>query len=469
MNEEHTRRIEPNLVMDALRAHRNAVWISLAVVPVLAVASGFFLRPKLKAEVELLVEEQTEKNPILEDMAVESPITNRLPAINSIVKSTRTLTRVLEDLGEISDDTPRSEAIAAVEDFRGQVDVYGEGGGLVKITVVGRDPHRVYDGADLLTEVLIEEMVRPQNQSLDETVKFLEAQLERVQKELRDVEEGIRTFKEEHADVLPDVHKLNLESYARLSKALLDAESELIANEERQRVYEEELARYDPHTSRVAKRLAHARARLRVLQSKYTNEHPEVKVAAADVADVRARLRKVEADSRDSEEKRIERLAKVAGRVEEDDEGFSYTAVASRTEALREKVDFLKTRVAEARGKLEQFAASEQRLSALMRQHDAKSAVYSNLLTRYEDARVARALVGYEASNKIRVIEEPTPPAEPPRFSIPFLVLVGLLGGGVLGLSLVFVFELIDPTIRNSGEAEALTGAPVIGIVDSVA
>lgn len=464
-----TRTLDLRLLTDAVRRRWVAMAIALTVVPLVGLGVRSFVRPKLKASSLVLVQESVQLNPVLKDLLVDVSVRSRLPAIQSIVMSSRTLESVLRRLGEISDATPGDEIAGRVESFRSQIDVYGEGGGVVRITVVGRWPNRVFDGCKLITDELVKEMIRPQTQALGESVTFLEAQLERVQSELAALEGKVRAFKDAHASALPEVYRLNLATYQDVVGSLVEAEADLAASEQRLKLFEEEFAAYDPLTSKAAERLKRARAKLRSLRETYTEVHPKVRAAEAEVSAAAAELKRAEARSDRQGGGRDRGTQGVASILGEGDrvERLSYQAIWSNTEALRQRVVFLRERSANLLAEIKSFADHEEELNSLTRNQATKSKVYGSLLERYEDAMVTRALAGYESSNKIQVIETPDKPHDTPQYSLSVVGLASLVGGLLLGLSLVLGIELFDRTVRLPREAEAIVGAPVLGTLPS--
>ena len=484
MNEK-TRRIDTSLVIDAIRKRWAYLLLAMLIAPSMALVGRHFIKPKLKASAQILVQESVKVNPVLKDMMVEMSVNNRLPEINSIVRSRQTLERVLRQLGEVTDGMSQDEIAGRVASFRNQIDVFGEGGGLIRITVVGRWAVRVYDGLKLLTDALIEEMSRPQRQALDETVKFLQVQLERVKTELTTIEHDLRDFKEKHASDLPEVHKLSLAAHEKLANALMEAETEFAGALGRAKVAEERLARYNPATAKIAAKLARARSTLRALQGTYTAATPQVQMAQGTVNGLEAELRKAREQAKAGakpDPTDLDALGKSDVDVESQlgatdgaadlvvkandpmtTEILSYRAAVTETEALRGKVDLLRKRVQESTEEMKSFATNEQLLNELVRNQAAKTKVYANLLERSEDAHVTRSLVGYESANQIRIVEEAQRPTIAPEYAIPIVAIGGLLGGLLFGLSLVVAFEFFDKTVRTPKEVEALTGVPVLG------
>lgn len=439
-------RVTPGLFIDALRVHWRLLAIPLIIVPLVSLSARFLIKPKLQASSLLLVQQSQNTNPVLRDMLVETSVKQRIAAVASIVQSSAVLEQVLLELEEITPETDSDVVAVKVATYRAQIAVWGEGGGLVRIKTSGRWTGRVYEGLRIITRILIDEMLRPHTQAPKETVAFLEGQLDRVTGELAEVEARITDVKTATATALPEVRKLVLANYGRVSADRLKAEAELV--EARKSV--EGMSSTVTAGGRSGDKLARAKATLATLRATYKAAHPEVKAAAATVARFE-REAAAAGGSKSSASKTVRKKTKGA-------------RVASRdADALQEKVEFLRSQEETLLDSIREQAGNEQQLLTLTRAYDVKSKVYAGLLQRFEDAKVSLSLATLEARNKVRVID--APPADPKRapvFSWVILLAGGIIGGLFLGLSGMLVFEFLDSSVRQREEAESLTGVPVL-------
>jgi polysaccharide biosynthesis transport protein len=74
-------------------------------------------------------------------------------------------------------------------------------------------------------------------------------------------------------------------------------------------------------------------------------------------------------------------------------------------------------------------------------------------------------LTGLLRSNNVRILDRATTPRLPVSPRLSFNLAVGLFGGGLLGMLLVFGFEALDNTVKTPEAAEALVGAPLLGML----
>lgn len=97
----------------------------------------------------------------------------------------------------------------------------------------------------------------------------------------------------------------------------------------------------------------------------------------------------------------------------------------------------------------------------LKREFETNQQLYENLLQRLKDATIS---AGLHATN-IHVIDQASPPTTPVRPNKPRNILAGLLVGLILGVTMAFVHEALDSSVRSTDEAERLTNAPALAVI----
>ncbi|MGA2982884.1 MAG: polysaccharide biosynthesis tyrosine autokinase [Terriglobia bacterium] len=97
----------------------------------------------------------------------------------------------------------------------------------------------------------------------------------------------------------------------------------------------------------------------------------------------------------------------------------------------------------------------------LKREFEANQQLYETLLQRLKDATLAAAL---QAPN-VHFIDAATPPVHPISPNRPRNLAAGLLVGLILGITLAFVQEALDSSVRTPEEAERLVNAPALAVI----
>ncbi len=123
------------------------------------------------------------------------------------------------------------------------------------------------------------------------------------------------------------------------------------------------------------------------------------------------------------------------------------------------------TLLAEAMGKQKgEVGQMNQRMiehNILKREFETNQQLYENLLQRLKDATIS---AGLQATN-IHVIDQATPPVSPIRPDKTRNILASLLVGLIFGITLAFVQEALDSSVRSAEEAERLINAPALAVI----
>ena len=101
----------------------------------------------------------------------------------------------------------------------------------------------------------------------------------------------------------------------------------------------------------------------------------------------------------------------------------------------------------------------------LKREFEINQQLYESLLQRLKDATLSATL---QATN-VHVIDPATPPIHPISPNRQRNLSAGLLVGIILGVTLAFVQEALDSSVRTTEEAERLVNAPALAVIPSEA
>jgi polysaccharide biosynthesis transport protein len=109
-------------------------------------------------------------------------------------------------------------------------------------------------------------------------------------------------------------------------------------------------------------------------------------------------------------------------------------------------------------------AALNQRMisyNILKREFETNQQLYQNLMQRLKDATLASSL---QAPN-VHIIDLATSPVHPIRPNRPRNLAAGMLVGLILGITLAFVQEALDSSVRTTEEAERLINQAVLAVI----
>jgi uncharacterized protein involved in exopolysaccharide biosynthesis len=466
------------LIATAVKRRWLMVLVAVVVTPLVAVAVNRAMPNRYKATAKVLIQESKAINPILNDKMVDWNVKNRILVLQELIRGNAILEKVLRQRGEITDrDTPQSME-AKVSRFRREVEVFGVANTMAQLTVTQGSPDATYETLTLLVSTFVNEMLRPQKESITESAEFLRVQIERLRGELAIDEQVLATYKAENATTLPEVFHQNLDMTLQLKKALAEAETDLQASLRRKRLMEARLRSQTPASRQVEVKLLEAKSRLRDLLGVYTDDHPAVEVQREVIRRLEREQETLTPAGDEIDLTHLEALATSRGgdrrgAAGADGKGdllssdiLNYKAVLGEIEGARGKVTAVRGRLASSDSQLRDFARNEQNLTHMVRDLDAKSKVYRDLLVKYEDALVTRELALYDEKGQVWIVEPPTRPSHSTKPATPVVAIGGLLGGILLGIVLAAAAELLSGVVRRDRVA-TIAGVDLVGTLGS--
>lgn len=134
-----------------------------------------------------------------------------------------------------------------------------------------------------------------------------------------------------------------------------------------------------------------------------------------------------------------------------------YRQAAERENALRQRVEGLKSNYLDVRRRSIQYNIYQQEV-------DTNRALYDGLLQRFKEIGVA----GGVGVNNIAVVDSADIPQKPSSPRLFINLLISLLIGFVIGAVLAFILEQMDEAIADPAEVERRLGLPLLGSVPKV-
>uniref|UniRef100_A0A7C6EHP6 non-specific protein-tyrosine kinase n=1 Tax=candidate division WOR-3 bacterium TaxID=2052148 RepID=A0A7C6EHP6_UNCW3 len=132
--------------------------------------------------------------------------------------------------------------------------------------------------------------------------------------------------------------------------------------------------------------------------------------------------------------------------------------------ALQSRVDALNQIIEKHNRRLKQLPEAEVNLAQLERQKKANEEIYTMLLSKLEESKIAEAMQISQA----RIIDHAIVPDRPVEPKPKQNAILGFLIGLLIGVGGAFLLEYIDTTVKTSKEIEDLTGISVLATVPLV-
>ncbi len=376
------------------------------------------------------------------------------------------------------------------------------------------NPSIAQEVANELVSLYLEENVRSRTVQTAETSDFLGSEVERLDAEVKKLEDQLAAFKEANKDSLPEIVQLKLQILQRTEDQLLDIRRQRQSIEEKRILLRAQLAQVDkmaptilPDGQAVVSPESQIKAlqtRLAMYEGQYGPDYPDVvrtkrELAAlraktgitADLSDTAAALTAARADLIKAEEtytsdhpevQRLQRLVEslesqtVAIRDEADalvkPDNPAYIQIDAQLNqfdadeaALAQTERELRKRIAEIEANALKGPRVEQELLALQRQLQTATQRYVAMRERQFGAEIGEALESQSKGERFVLVEPPQLPLQPSSPNRPALLLLLLILSPVVGIGLIQIKESTDDSVWTPKDIEVVQGAAPIAAI----
>jgi uncharacterized protein involved in exopolysaccharide biosynthesis len=517
-----------------VRRRGSAFALTFGAVMLVGVALAFKL-PPIYTSTGVLVAEQ----PAVPDYVVRSTVPDypeeRVRIVTQRVLTADNLRTIAESnslypelagsdglvLREIRDNIKLSaESPEMLENILGS----GPNASMIAFSIAFSDPQpaTARDVARDLVDLYLHENQAARREQAAATADFLSIEVEALSRDLAEREQQIAQFKRDNAGSLPEIGEDNRDFLDRVDRDLEEVEREIRTLREREELYSAELAELSPYAAIVdenGETILGPTDQLRVLQRRYLQlsavygeDYPELVrlrreiaaldgvpggVPAFDVDGLRVELELREAElvalrERYSPEypevRRAEQIvtslrrqiaeaprSATPGRaLAPDNPAYIQRRVmleGTRTDlrAALDRRETLRQRMAELENQLSISPEIEREYRALTRGYDQLLAQYNDAEAKLREATTAVNLESDARGERFVVLAEPSLPARPSKPNRLAVILLTLVVAGGIGATVVAMGERRDDTVRNANEVMKILGIPPLAAIPQIA
>ncbi len=320
-----------------------------------------------------------------------------------------------------------------------------------------------------LIDIFVDDNLTDNRDEIQQSLTFLDQQLEQRQKQLQDAEAKKADFANRFLGSLPGTGTLNDRIEAARNQ-LSQINSELASAQSGLAAVNGQMAGTSATVSgggggAVA---GPARARLQAIQGQlaearsrgWTDGHPDVAALRSQLAQAQAAARNEPMYSGGGGGASANPLY-LSLRAMQADRAAQVAALSQRKAQIENDLQTFQNRMAEDPG----FAAEQ---ASIDRDYQVLKTQYDKLRTDREQVSIQASAQSQGEAVKFRVIDPPTAPRSPTAPNRPLLLTGVLIVGLGAGVAVAFGLGRLQTTFSTSGRLERATGMPVIGSIGEV-
>ena len=325
-------------------------------------------------------------------------------------------------------------------------------------------PEKVFKTANTLTTLFLEENLKEREKQATGTFTFLDDEAKKVKVDLVRLEEGLKVFKEQHADSLPELLQVNLQGLQRIELKTDSLRGNLQSLQENEGFLLTQLASL-PETDTGASgksRLVELRVQLAYLTTNYSDEYPDVIKTKAEIAELEKILNSgTAADGEASSPTQPDNPAYITLAAQLSSTRSKITSVTQEMADLGKKEEDYQQRV-------ENCTKLDGEYKTLVNERNNTELKYNDLTRKVMEARVSQGLEKEQKGGRFTLIDParlPEKPSKPNRLAIALIGMVLGIGGG---FGMLALREFMDESVRSADVLALATSFPVLGSVPEI-
>jgi len=432
--------------------------VPCAAIVTVAMIVGLFLPKIYRAETLLMVQDQQVINPLMQGLAVSTPVTERLRVLREELLSWTSLSRLVRELGMDRRAKAPVEFERLIRGLQQDIVVGMRGRDLVTISYEHEDPKLAQRLVNSVTAIYMARNVESQSAETETAIGFLDKEMAVYKTKLEDAEHRLREFKELYVMQMPVANELNQQIISlEVSLAQL-----LVENTEQ-------------HPTIVL-----VKRQIDDLKRQRNNEIKRVIATAlvkgADPAIYQDLLHSLEQSGVDTAKDDRQQIARqaYASWVHRMDHPVNAPVDPGTTQIQLVQAE-APDGTATTFGMLGSDATllslnprEEQEMVRLTRDYEVYSRTYQSMQERLERAKTTQRLGESDEGTKFKVLEPARLPLRPVRPNFVKLFLFSLLLGLFVGAGAAFVAEYLDQSFQTAEDAQASLALPVLGSISTI-
>jgi polysaccharide chain length determinant protein (PEP-CTERM system associated) len=404
---------------------------------------------------------------------VTGGVADRINAISQEILSRTRLESIIKEFGLFS-------AIGAMEDrvnqFRSGIRLDVRRNDAFQVSFDSGNPETAMKVVNRLASLFIEQNLQVREQQAIGTTNFINAEAERLRKELEEQESLVTHYKVNNRFELPDQLDANLRLVEQLRDELKGNMATMASMQERLGSLQKQLVEANAPIQTISKtgeseiknlpanqKIQMRQRELDVLLIRYSEKHP-------DVMRIRAEMTAIQKELEAEKEK-----AKNSGASKGSSENPLKQIIEEQIDSLKSSINAiqasngeLKSAIAVHQKRLENTPMRAIELTKVTRTYDITLRKYQDLLAKGLESQLSENLEKKQKGEQFQVIDPANLPLSPVKPNRPFILFGGLIAGIVGGLAAAFLWDLLDRSFKNSDDLAGFVDLPILATIPSI-
>jgi len=364
-----------------------------------------------------------------------------------------------------------------VSNFRSNIRLDIRRNDAFQISFDSASPETAMKVANRLASLFIEQNLQVREQQAIGTTNFINAEAERLRKELEEQESLVTHYKVNNRFELPDQLDANLRVVEQLRSELKGNLSTAAVMEERLGSLQKQLLEASVPVMTVSKtgdsevkinlptnqKIQIRQKELESLLVRYSEKHPDVMRLRAELASLEKELG-------------VEKTnAKMTRSVSQPAENPLKQMIEEQINSLKSSITAIQTSNAELRNaiavhqkRIENTPLRSIELTKVTRTYDITLRKYQDLLAKGLESQLSENLEKKQKGEQFQVVDPANLPLAPLKPNRPLILFGGLVAGMIGGLAAAFIWDLLDRSLKNSDDLSSFVNLPILATIPAI-
>jgi polysaccharide chain length determinant protein (PEP-CTERM system associated) len=397
--------------------------------------------------------------------------------IQSIIQEFLSTTQLERTIQEFNRHPSKATAAleVSIEDLRKSITVESRREpNVFELSFESKNPEKAKQITNRLASLFVEQNLRVREHQAKETKSFINAEAERLRKELEEQEAVVNRYKAANRFELPEQLDTNLRSLEQFRRELEASNLRLVALQERKGVLQKQTVESDiremdvlpadssagqGHGATQIVQIQMKKKELDSLLQRYSSKHP-------DVVRLQKEIQMLENASThgnpgsSTQPPSVNPLKRVL-QTQIADIDLEIQALRSQSERTRSQINVLQARI-------DNTPVRAIELSKISRGYEITLRKYQDLLAKGLESELSENVEKQQKGEQFQIVETANFPVKPVRPNRLLIVLAGLVGGLVGGIGLAVLLETLDTSFKKSDEINAFVNVPLLATIPAV-
>ncbi len=406
---------------------------------------------------------------------ITTDLGERMQSIIQEILSRTQLAKIVQEFNLYPSNNPSSSVEDRVEKLRKAIKVELRRNNVFQLSFESQEPEKAQQITARIASLFIEQNLQIRKQQAVGTKSFMNAEADRLRKELEEQETIVNRYKAAHRYELPEQLDSNLRTLEQLRREMEASNVRLTALQERKGILQRQSAESDvsvvdpvggallmpPEDGGQSLQLQMRKKELESLLQKYSNKHP-------DVIRIKREIEIIESEPRDPGPGKISTSAAPTGNPLKQVLRKQIADIDAEIQTLQKQRDQIGVQIGTLQSRVDATPIRAIELSKISRGYEITLRKYQDLLGKTLESELSENMEKKQEGERFQLLDAANFPLKPLRPNRLMIGLIGFLLGLGGGFGLAIVWDNWDTSFRKSDDINAYVNVPVLATIPAL-